>query len=650
MRLKRLDLMAGIAVVTLLTVAGMRPAQAFFGLFGESPPDPTPTTLPYKLTIEGTDKTLRQKLEDASLLYRLRQDAPQDAETLLARAARDLGQLADALWAEGYYNAKVTMAVAGQPLAPYAGEAPAGVRRAADALRGAAVVPVTVVVQPGNRFVLNSLRIVGPQGQALADVPQRRLRLAAGDPASAPELRAAQARVVDYYRGQSRPLTAAGEIDATVNHATGSMDAVIHIRPGAVAPVGAIGVSGNSGVPEHVIRSFIYARPGDVYSPQAMADIRKSTLKIPAIGSVRVREAEALDAAGQLPLDVVVTERPLRLIGASARYSSLEGPAVRAYWEHRNLFGGAEHLRLEGETFALPEADRSIRSMDRSLLGRIGGRLKLSFMKPALYGTRNDLIIGMMGERDRTGGDRYGGYGLELFEAVVGIRHRFTDNFSIQGGVKYEVGRTMDALGTVRYNAIGVPLSANYDSTDSLLDPTKGMRFIAQTTPYFSLGGIPSFYENRAQVSAYHAFDEDARYILAGRLALGSVVGGRIGETPANHRFYAGGAGSVRGFRSRSLGPLAPNGRLIGGRSLFEASVEMRIRLTDTFGIVPFVDAGGAFESAYPDFRDKVRFAAGLGFRYYTAIGPIRLDIATPLNKRKGDKPIALYISIGQAF
>lgn len=650
MRNRRFDPMAGIALAALLTLAGMRPAQAFLGLFGESPPDPTPTTLPYKLSIEGADKALRQKLEDASLMYKLRQDAPQDAETLLARAARDLGQITDALWAEGYYNAKVAMSVAGQPLSPYAGEAPAGPRRAAEALRGTAVVPVTVSVQPGNRFVLKSLRVLGPQGEVLQDIPQRRLRLATGDPASAPELRAAQARVVDYYRGQSRPLTAAGEIDATVNHATGSMDAVIHVRPGAVAPVGPIAVSGNSGVPEHVVRSFIYARPGDAYSPEAMAAIRKSTLKIPAIGSVRVREAEQLDANGQLPLDVAVTERPLRLIGASARYSSLDGPALRAYWEHRNFFGGAEHLRIEGETFALPEADRSIRNVDRSFLSRVGGRLKLSFMKPALYGTRNDLVIGMMGVRDRTGGDRYGGYGLELFEATAGIRHRFTDNFFVQGGLKYEVGRTTDALGTVHYNAIGVPLSVNYDSTDSLLDPTRGMRFIAQTTPYFSLGGIPSFYENRAQLSAYHAFDEDARYILAGRLALGSVAGGSIGETPANHRFYAGGAGSVRGYRNQSLGPLAPNGRLIGGRSLFEASAEMRIKLTDTFGIVPFVDAGGAFESAYPDFRDKVRFAAGLGFRYYTAIGPIRFDIATPLNRRKGDKPVALYISIGQSF
>ena len=119
---------------------------------------------------------------------------------------------------------------------------------------------------------------------------------------------------------------------------------------------------------------------------------------------------------------------------------------------------------------------------------------------------------------------------------------------------------------------------------------------------------------------------------------------------PGPRRFFAGGGGSVRGFRYRSLGPIGPFGQVVGGRSLLEASLEARIKITDTIGIVPFVDAGGAFESGYPDFDEKVRVSAGLGLRYYTAIGPIRLDIAAPLNRRQGDKPVSLYVSIGQAF
>jgi translocation and assembly module TamA len=106
----------------------------------------------------------------------------------------------------------------------------------------------------------------------------------------------------------------------------------------------------------------------------------------------------------------------------------------------------------------------------------------------------------------------------------------------------------------------------------------------------------------------------------------------------------------VRGYAYRSLSPLGPYGQIIGGRSLLEASVEARIKITDTIGIVPFFDAGTAFESTLPDGKQKLQMAAGLGFRYYTGIGPIRVDIAAPLNPRKGDKPVALYVSIGQAF
>ena len=119
---------------------------------------------------------------------------------------------------------------------------------------------------------------------------------------------------------------------------------------------------------------------------------------------------------------------------------------------------------------------------------------------------------------------------------------------------------------------------------------------------------------------------------------------------PASQRFYAGGGGSVRGYAYRTLSPLGPLNHLTGGRSLFEASVEARIKITNTIGIVPFFDAGMAFASEFPSFKEKIQYAAGLGLRYYTPIGPIRLDVAAPLNPRKGDKPVALYISIGQAF
>ena len=201
------------------------------------------------------------------------------------------------------------------------------------------------------------------------------------------------------------------------------------------------------------------------------------------------------------------------------------------------------------------------------------------------------------------------------------------------------------------FRSVGIPLSVKYDSTDNLLDPTRGVRVTASVSPYPTfLGSTIGVVQSKAALSAYYALDEDARYVLAGRVGLGSIAGEELSDIPATRRFYAGGGGSVRGYAYRTLSPLGPDGRITGGRSLFEGSVEARIKLTDTIGVVPFFDAGMAFESAVPNFKQRLQMAAGLGLRYYTAIGPIRLDVAAPLNPRKGDKPVAVYISIGQAF
>ena len=107
----------------------------------------------------------------------------------------------------------------------------------------------------------------------------------------------------------------------------------------------------------------------------------------------------------------------------------------------------------------------------------------------------------------------------------------------------------------------------------------------------------------------------------------------------------------MRGYPYRTLGPLGPFDLPIGGRSLLEASVEARIKVTDTIGVVPFFDAGTAFAGSLPDFNQRIFTAAGIGLRYYTGIGPIRVDLAFPLERIKGNQPpVALYVSLGQAF
>ncbi len=643
------------AVLLALTL-GVMPlgsAQAFdfFGLFGggETLPEPSTDTLPYELQIDviGDDSQVRTIIEDASTLQRLRTDAPPDAAALARRAQGDLLPLIDAMWGLGYYNASVAIEVAGVALRVGTDRVDAA-SAAAGPFRASARVPVRIVVDPGQRFSIRDVTLLeAGTGQRLGPtaIPQDVVALNPGDPASAARILSAQARIVDHYRAQSRPFADMVEIDPVVHHAERAMDLTISVSPGPVAGLGPIRISGNDNVDERVIRSFIYTEPGDPYTPQALAGIRTTATRIEALSSVRVRHGDTLDADGNLPLDVEVTERLPRVFGASAQFSTTDGPSTRVYWTHRNLFGGAERLRLEASAFYLTQGGGALFDSSRNVFDDLGGRVSASFMKPALWGTRNDFLADARVERDRADG-----FDTRLVNVTAGIRHRFSDTFNIQAGIEYERGQTKDAFGKREYQLVGIPLSLEFDSSDSRLEPTQGWRINAGVTPYAgALGSSLNMLRTRFDISTYYALDDRARYVLAARLGFGSLVGANLENIPANRRFFAGGGGSVRGYAHRSLSPMR-NGRPIGGRSLIEGSLEARIRITDTIGIVPFIDAGGAFRESYPDFGERLRFAAGLGLRYHTGIGPIRLDVAIPLRKEEGQRGYGVYIGIGQAF
>ncbi|MFC1459801.1 autotransporter assembly complex family protein [Microvirga arabica] len=627
-------------------------AAAFdlFGWFGggDEPPPPSAEALPYSLDYAvGDTKNLEQILKDASTLQSLQEEPPPDAAALVARAEADLPRLIDALWGAGYYNARVAINVAGVPLALLSSRTEAATRAAA-AYRARALVPVQIIADPGPQFALRDVSVLDartgrpfPPGQ----LPPRVVQIEPGDPARSADILAAEARIVDHFRTESRPFAKVERREPVVYHPAQAMDVSLAVDPGPRAGIGPIIVQGAENVDPAVVRSFIYTEPGDPYSPAELASMRKSISQIEALGSVRIREAETLDAYGNLPLFVELTERPLRVIGASAQYSTTDGPALRAYWAHRNLFGGAERLRLEGNLFYLTEDGGRPDDDDDFDWSDLGGRFRASFLKPALWGTRNDLLVDALVERDRTEG-----YTSRLVNATAAIRHRFSETFSIQGGIEYERGQTTDVLGQIDYTLVGLPVSLSYDSTDNALNPTEGIRLIASVTPYPEfLGSSVPITIARGTASAYYSLDEESRYVLAGRIGLGSIVGADLDEIPANRRFFAGGGGSVRGYTYRSLSPTFL-GEPVGGRSLLEASLEARIKVTDTIGIVPFVDAGTAFESSYPDFNERIRVGAGLGLRYYTGIGPIRLDVAIPVNRERGDPSYAIYVGIGQAF
>jgi translocation and assembly module TamA len=630
------------------------PARAFdlFGLFGSEPepPAPSPTALPYAARVTGTDDSdVLTAVQDASVLYRLRQEAPPDGEGLVRRAEADLAKLTDVLSGYGYYQGRVEIRIDGVPVAT--GRTEAAVR-AAEAWRNRGLVPVKLAVELGPLYTLRRIAVRDAAGRPFPEetVPPRLTRVGDDVPARSATVLAREAAIVDRFRAQGHPFAKVVSRDPVVDDTAHVMDVTFAVAPGPVAGIGAVSVNGAEGIDPATIRSFIYAEPGDPYSPQSVAAIRRSVARIEGVGSVRVREGTALDADGNLPLFVEVSEREKNLLGVSARYSTVDGPGVRAYYANRNLFGGGETFRVDADIYYLGLGyDPFAQQRKQAGIGTngLGGRFSATYVQPALWGTRNDFLANVFVAREVQQSYLVDGGGIS-----GAIRHRFSDTFSAQIGLDAQAGRSKDALGTVNYRLIGVPASVTYDSTDSLLDPTRGFRAIASLAAYPGQLSDPGILVAKAQGSGYYSLDDESRYILAGRIGFGSVSGAALGDIPDNFRFFAGGGGSVRGYPYRTLGPVGPFNLPIGGRSLLEASIEARIKITDTIGVVPFFDAGTAFASSLPDFDETIRKSVGIGLRYYTGIGPIRADLAFPLDAYKGGhvRPAVLYLSLGQAF
>jgi translocation and assembly module TamA len=647
-----------VALAAVMVVCGLQDgarAFDFFGLWGsdESPPPISPTAISYSVTIDtGGDKSLKSAATDASSLYKLRQDPPPDGDALARRAQGDFGPILDAMWGAGYYNAAVTISIDRASLSIQSSDI-AGFARAADGYRNRAVAPVTIAVDPGPLFTLRSIRVLGQDGAELseAELPARILRLKPGDPAAAAELRAAEARIIDYFRNEGRPLAKVASVAPVVDHAAHVMDVTFTADPGPVAPFGEATMNGPNSFDPRIARSFLYIEPGDFYSPRAIEDARNSIREIPAVGGVRITEGTALDAYGRLPYTVDVEDRLPYAIGASAKYSTTNGPAGQVYVEDRNVFGGAERLRLQADVFYAPPWYVTSQNISNFSSSDLGYRISASFLKPALFGTPNDLLVDALTERMSTSGAGFIGYEVEDADAIAALRHRFNQNFWVQAGIEAQTGVATDALGRVNYTLVGPLVSASYDTTDSKLDPTRGARLSGSVTGFPSaVGSTVDLVQAKARASTYYSIDPDSRFVLAGLVAAGAMGGADLADIPANWRFYAGGGGSVRGYAYNSLGPYGPFGAVVGGRSLFLISAELRAKVTDTIGIVPFFDAGNAYASDFPNFSAPLYKAVGIGLRYYTAIGPIRADLAFPLEKRAGTGPVAFYVSIGQAF
>lgn len=467
--------------------------------------------------------------------------------------------------------------------------------------------------------------------------------LQVGDPIRAIAVEEAEGALLRRLMEQGYPFVEIGARDVVLDQLdpTGTYLLTGHLGPAGV--FGPIRMSGFQPFSEQHASVIARFEPGEPYDARMVDDLRRALIATQQFGGVTVTPVDTglrePDGRAVTEIRIVGNRGPQRLLAGQIGYASEEGFRAEGSWRHRNF------INPEG-TFTA-----------RAVLGTEEQRVAA------------DLVMGNWRQRDRTleiGFDLANltppAYNAQTLAFITQIarkstpiwQKRWTWSVGFGLGASRERSRAVtfqndeDDQATRNFLFVSLPGSVGYDRSNDLLDPTKGFRLKFDIDPEISREGsrVETYARMFLEGTGYQRVGSD--FVLAGRTRVGSIVGADLFNIAPTRRLYAGGGGSVRGYDYQSVGILGANDRPIGGRGLFEGSVEGRYRFGD-FGVVGFVDAGSVSADSMPTL-DNLRFGVGVGGRYFTSFGPIRIDIARALNRSSNDPKVAVYISIGQAF
>ncbi len=498
-------------------------------------------------------------------------------------------------------------------------------------------------IQPGPAYRLDAIDF-GDLKLTGADYPALRQStgLNSGDIINSEKIIVARLTLDEGLGESGYAFAKVAQPDLLIDHATRLGDLNMPVTPGGKYYFGDILVGDDPLLNARHLQRIARFAPGDVFKRSEVEDLRRAIIATGLVSSVTLtpKPSDSVNAAGQPEVDLAVdlVAAPLRTIAGELGYGSGEGIRAEVSWEHRNLFPPEGMLRLRG------------------VAGTQEQLVSATFRRNNFNG--RDRVLNaqlLIGNIDR---DAYNARTISLSanlerQTNLVFQKKWTWSFGGELIATNERDGVRGLATTTRrtYFIGSLPLARAYDGSDDLLDPSRGFRLGARLSPELSLQGSAFGYA-RAQIDGSYYQPVSDKIVLAARARLATLAGAPLDRIAPSRRLYAGGGGSVRGFGYQAIGPLDAAGDPTGGRSLAEFSLEARVRLDGfggNFGVVPFFDAGNIYANSIPDFSG-MRYGAGIGLRYYTSFGPMRIDVATPINPRPGDSRIGVYISLGQSF
>ncbi len=614
-----------------------------FSLGAETAPEKS-DGIPYEVEIKGKNlekSPIHKLLGEVSLAVQKKNDPPKSPALLRRRCEGDLPEMQKVLRSFGYFRGTVTFKITPPKTADETAADHLSTTRADNTETDTSAIsppvnPATVQfeVDLGPRFAFSKINITmvpGAEG-VLAPPTAKAAGLDQGAPYSASLVVKAGEIILTRYKETGYPFPKISHRDVIADFKTDHVEVSYQVSPGPYARFGATRVTGLERLKEKYVYELIPWKEGEPYDVRKIKAARQTLFDTNLFGVVAFKNPEKVDTEGQLPMTVELKERSPRTIRLGLEYTTDYGLGVNSSWTHRNLFGMAEKLTAS------------------AILNQETRTAALRFEKP-MFLNRNNTFISQIAFNDET----TDAYNATSGIATVILRQQFTKTFRAGGGLGFHLSRVKDNATNERntYKLVYVPLTADLDTRKDILNPIQGYHLSLGMAPYQDISQSDiRFFRYILGGSTYYNFNRGDWIVVAVKAAFGQIAGIDHNKMPANLRFYPGGGGSVRGYGYQMAGPLKGNVPL-GGLSMLTGSLELRFKVTESIGIVPFMDAGTAYLDTVPDFSgQEMLYGAGLGLRYYTTIGPIRLDVAVPLKKRPGgvDSDYQIYVSIGQSF
>lgn len=486
-------------------------------------------------------------------------------------------------------------------------------------------------IEPWQRYKLANINIRhSKESNSSVVLPEiSKLDIKKGQYAIADDLISIQKEILEMIEKDNCLLSLAVSHTAIINHFDDVVDITYIVDAGPRASIEKVDYKGLKKVKAEYVHKIVGLEKGQCFKQSYIRKARGELQKSGLFASTSPTIPKTTNADGSVPITFNLTERKFRSIKAGVSYGTDLGLGTKFGWENRNYFGSGEDLKVD------------------SFINRNEQIIELNYVEPFYRRRDQKLILGSKFENKKSKAFN------NIESSVFGFLEReLTPKWSGGFGCRFAQSKVKRDGNTQHFSLLSTPVYLKLDTRKNILNPKSGHEIRMEAAPFFSVRSKESpFFKAQISGSKYWGVKAKLSPVIAVRGAYGSILGIRSVKLPINEKFYVGGAQSLRGYEYQLAGELDSKKRPLGGRSFIETSIELRLSMTDTVGLVGFLDSGRSYSAITPNLKFPLIHGAGFGLRYMTDFGPIRADIGFPLKRRKFvDKAFQLYFGIGQSF